>query len=221
VRRSRRAWWGTRWRRAAAGVACSTAIGLLLAGLINSDRDSLLIFATDAAPDGSPLVSADADSSRLVIDPALLSKLQTLADGLNKEIVLCLTGTLDDGDGRATDFEMPAVHTSTPTSSSVDACPEGTIGVWHNHTPVGTALARIGRSWNGASQMSRRPELAAELCRLSDRDIETLSGSGYPFAVVSVDRDTWCWWSRHQIMQFASDPEYTGHPIVGQIRVSR
>ena len=221
MRRSRRAGSGERWPRAAAVISCVAAIGLLVA-LVGADHDSRLVFGTDTE---SALMtthsSATPDGARLFVDPVVLGKLQVLADGLNKEIVLCLTGSVADGIGHATDFVMPAVHVSTPTSSSVDACPEETIAVWHNHTLVGTALARMARSWNGVSQQPRTPGLAAQLCRLSERDIATIVGSDYPFSVISVDRDTWCWWTRPQVVDFARANELTGHPVAGQIRTRR
>jgi len=223
VGRSRRAGSGERWPTVtvAAVVSCTAAIGLLVA-LIGADHDSRLVFGTDtksAAASAHP--SAATDGARLFVDPILLGKLQTLADGLNKEIVLCLTGNVTDGVGHATDFVMPSVHTSTPTSSSVDACPDQTVAVWHNHTLIGTALARLARDWNGTSGQPRAPGLAAALCRLSERDIATLVNSDYPFSVISVDRDTWCWWTRPQVVEFARANELTGHPIAGQIRTQR
>lgn len=210
---------GSRWSRpATAAVGCFAAVALLVLGLMRSDHDSRLVFGTDAeSASSSSLTPASSDPARLFVDPVLLVKLQTLADGLNNEIVLCLTGTVDGGAGHATDFVMPTVHSSTPTSSSVDGCPPETIGVWHNHTPVGTAIARMARSWNGSSRQPRAVGVAAELCRLSRRDIETLSAADYPFAVISVDRDTWCWWTRDQLMWFAADAENAGHPVEGQL----
>ena len=172
-----------------------------------------------AAPAGVTSDPSDpTDGERLFLDPVLLGKLQTLADGLTKEIVLCLTGSAVDGVGHATDFVMPSVHVSTPTSSSVDACPDQTVAVWHNHTIVGSALARMARNWNGIGQQRQVAGLAADLCRLSEQDITTLVDSEYPFSVISVDRDTWCWWSRQQVVEFARADALTGHPIEGQIR---
>lgn len=219
--RSRRAGSGERWPRVAAIVSCTAAIGLLVA-LIGANHDSRLVFGTDTESAMATARTSEAtDGARLFVDPILLGKLQTLADGLSKEIVLCLTGSVADSVGHATDFVMPAVHISTPTSSSVDACPDETIAVWHNHTLVGTALARMARSWNSGSQQPRAPGLAAELCRLSARDIETLVDSDYPFSVISVDQGTWCWWSQHQVVEFDRADELTGHPMAGQIHTRR
>lgn len=217
--RSSRAGSGERWPKVAATVSCVAAIGLLVA-LIATDHDSRLVFGTDTES-ATAHTSAPTEGARLFVDPVLLGKLQTLADGLNNEIVLCLTGSVGDGVGHATNFVMPAVHASTPTSSSVDACPDETIAVWHNHTLLGTALAKMARSWNGLSLQPRAPGLAADLCRLSEQDIATLVGSDYPFSVISVDQDTWCWWTRQQVVEFAAANELTGHPIEGQIRARR
>ncbi len=219
MRRSSRAGFGERWPSVAAVVSCTAAIGLLVA-LVGADHDSRLVFGTNTES-ATAHTSAATDGARLFIDPPLLGKLQTLADGLNNEIVLCLTGSVSEGVGRATDFVMPAVHISTPTSSSVDACPDQTVAVWHNHTLLGTALARMARSWNTIGQRPRASGLAAELCRLSERDIATLVGSAYPFSVVSVDQNTWCWWTYEQVAEFARANELTGHPIEGQIRTRR
>ena len=204
----------------AGAVSCAAAIGLL-AALAAADHDSRLMFGTDTSAATGSHSPATGDQARLFVDPVLLGKLQTLADGLGKEIVLCLTGSVTDGLGHATDFVMPAVHASTPTSSSVDACPEETVAVWHNHSLVGTALARMARTWSTVSERSSTAGLAAQLCRLSERDIATLVESDYPFAVISVDRTTWCWWNRDQVVQFARAGKLTGHPIEGQIRVAR
>lgn len=218
--RSNRTRYGGRWPGTAGAVSCAAAIGLLVA-LAAADHDSRLVFGTDTSALTGSHSPADAGQARLFVDPVLLGKLQTLADGLGKEIVLCLTGNVSEGLGHATDFVMPAVHVSTPTSSSVDACPEETVAVWHNHSLVGTALARMARTWSTVRERSDAVGLAAQLCRLSERDIVTLVESDYPFAVISVDRETWCWWNRDQVVEFARAGELTGHPIEGQIRVAR
>ena len=218
--RSNRAGYRARWPRAAGAVSCAAAIGLL-AALAAADHDSRLVFGTDTSALTGSHSPAEDGEARLFVDPVLLGKLQTLADGLGKEIVLCLTGDVSDGFGHATDFVMPAVHVSTPTSSSVDACPEETVAVWHNHSVLGTALAQMTRTWNGVGARVDPAGISAQLCRLSERDMSTLVESDYPFAVISVDRDTWCWWSRDQVVEFARTGEPTGPPIEGQIRIAR
>lgn len=134
----------------------------------------------------------------LVLEPRLLAKLQTLSDGLHKEIVLCLTGRAGGDTAVATGFTMPAPRLSTPTRSSFDACPAHTLASWHNH-PRTPSVSRPGDTrggWDGG-------RASRWLCVLSDTDIGTARRLGHPFIVVSVDATTWCWWSLSEVEQFA------------------
>lgn len=141
---------------------------------------------------------AAAAPEELVVEPALLAKLQTLSDGLHKEIVLCLVGRTRGDTAIASAFTMPAPRLSTATRSSFDACPGGTLASWHNHPrtppPAGARAARSG--WEGG-------RTSRWLCVLSDTDIRTARRLGHPFIVVSVDATTWCWWSLPEVEQFA------------------
>lgn len=134
----------------------------------------------------------------LVVDQALLAKLQTLSDGLHKEIVLCLVGRTSGDTAVATGFTMPSPRLSTTTRSSFDACPPGTLASWHNHprTPPASGAVQARTGWDGG-------RTSRWLCVLSDTDIRTAVRLGHPFIVVSVDATTWCWWSLPEVEQFA------------------
>ena len=154
--------------------------------------------------------------STLVMTPPLVAKLNTLADGLHKEIVLCLFGIVTGEVGRATDFAMPTPHESAPRSGSFDACPGESLAVWHNH-PLTELVKGVGDSARPQVRARpRQPAEARELCRLSGSDIGTLAAQGRPFAVVAVDRNTWCWWSLAQVRQLARLKRSLGYPIPGQ-----
>jgi hypothetical protein len=137
-----------------------------------------------------------------------------LADGLSAEVILCLQGSEADAVALATDFFVPVSRNSTPTSASVTGCPEQTIAVWHNHL-----LPR--RDVSGSDRPRRfvqPPRRPLDLCRLSKQDITTVADSRYPFAVLSVDRDTWCWWSREQVRDLQLAGRYPGYPVAGQFQ---
>jgi len=58
-----------------------------------------------------------------------------------------------------------------------------------------------------------------ELCALSNTDIRTAAANDQPFIVVSVDRETWCWWSRDQVRNLAASNALRGDPMPGQIEL--
>ena len=133
--------------------------------------------------------------SELVIEPALLTRLQTLAEGLHREIVLCLEGRVWGDRAIVTDFVMPTPRLSTPTRSSFDQCPAGTLASWHNHP---RSAATPASSRHGSGSASRR------LCVLSETDIRTAERLRHPFVVVAVDARTWCWWGIDEVDSFAA-----------------
>ena len=153
-------------------------------------------------------------SPRLIIDAPLLSRLQMLADDLSSEVVLCLLGFQDNAMSVVTDFLVPVSRTSTATTVSVAGCPEETIAVWHNHL----LPARRAPNREGPRRYAQPPRSPLDLCRLSKRDIETVANSAYRFAVLSVDRDTWCWWSRDQVRRLWLSGRFPGHPVEGQFQ---
>lgn len=132
--------------------------------------------------------------TELEIEPALLTRLQTLAEGLHQEIVLCLEGRIRGDKAIVDDFVMPTPRLSTPTRSSFDRCPSGTLASWHNHPRVGTSTV----SKTNSSHASRR------LCVLSETDIQTAERLRHPFVVVAVDARTWCWWGIEEVDGFAA-----------------
>jgi len=172
---------------------CSVAAGALLLGVAG----------------GGP--SSSRGPTELTVEASLLARLQTLADGLHNEIVLCLSGHVRGDMATALDFEMPAPRESTPVRSSFDPCPPGTLASWHNHPPSpGTRVATHSDSPYAA-------ERARRLCVLSETDISTARRLRYPFVVVSVNSDTWCWWSLAEVESFAADSVSPGPPAPGRV----
>lgn len=182
------------------------SLSVLVLGLGGPGSDGPI--GPDTAPVEHPAMR------RLMIAPSLLSRLQTLADGLSAEVILCLQGTESDSVALATDFFVPVPTSSTPTSASVMGCPAETIAVWHNHPLVRGSVLGSDRPRRFV-QPPRRP---LDLCRLSKRDIATVADSRYPFAVLSVDRDTWCWWSLEQVRELRLAGRYPGYPVEGQFQ---
>lgn len=134
--------------------------------------------------------------TRLVIEPELLTRLQTLSEGLHQEIVLCLQGRVRGEVAVADDFDMPVPRLSTPTRSSFDRCARGTLASWHNH-PLGPSVAATAPGPASSADGARR------LCVLSETDIHTAERLRHPFVVVSVNAGTWCWWTLDEIDRFA------------------
>lgn len=134
----------------------------------------------------------------LLVEPPLQAKLQTLADGLHREVVLCLEGTVRGDTAMARDFRMPEPELSSPTRSVFKPCPARALGTWHNHPPQG------GRT--GAAAARAR-------CVLTETDLRTADRLGYPFVVVGTDADTWCWWTLAQAREATTAP---APPVPGQ-----
>ena len=126
----------------------------------------------------------------LSVQPDLLSRLQVLADGLRKEIVLCLHGEVIGDTARVTRFTMPDPRHSDTGSARFGPCPPGALAAWHNH-PVPPPGFRVPQAVTA--------EVAAGLCRLSDTDVRTVARAGHPFTVVSVDASTLCWWTLQEV----------------------
>ena len=156
-------------------------------------------------------------SPTLVLDPGLLVRLQTLAAGLHNEIVLCLTGTTSEGTAVATGFTMPDPRLSASDHATFGPCPKETVAIWHNH-PLENRSGVISDGAAGFARPRGDPNTTArELCALSNTDIRTAAANDQPFIVVSVDRDTWCWWSRDQVRNLAARKALRGDPVPGQI----
>ncbi len=148
----------------------------------------------------------------LVIELPLLTRLQTLAEGLHREVVLCLTGHVHGTTAVAADFHMPLPRLSTPTRSSFDPCPSGTLASWHNHPPFSGAEGPPI-----LSPFPSRAERARRLCVLSETDIHTASRLRHPFVVVAVDAKTWCWWRLGEVDRFAEQAISPGPPAPGRL----
>lgn len=192
--RSNRHWGWT------AAVRRSVLVGFVVAALVWGTH-------LDARNDSEP-------PAFLVIEPHLLTKLQLLADGLHTEIVLCLHGTTEGDTIRANDFSMPEPRFSASNSSAALPCPPETLAVWHNHPWV---ELRALKEAPHTLQMRRVPAYQPlDLCILSEQDIQTATRVEYPFVVVAVDAETWCWWTLEQVQQFARDGVTRGRSWAGQ-----
>src|SRR5438876_3606008 len=126
---------------------------------------------------------------RSVLAPSLLRRLSLLAAGLDREVVLCLQGTVVGDTALLMEFAMPdIVHSSVDAVTPLPCPPATTLAVWHNHPWVGP----------DSSFGLRTPE---DLCSLSQPDLRTVVADSIPFAVVSVGRTAQpivCWWRRVQ-----------------------
>ena len=75
---------------------------------------------------------------RLVLAPSLLRRLSLLAVGLDREVVLCLQGTVAGDTAVVREFAMPdIVHSSVDAVVPLPCPPATTLAVWHNH-PLST-----------------------------------------------------------------------------------
>jgi len=164
------------------------------------DLLSILVLATSSTTPPPP--------ARLVVDSGLLVRLQTLAAGLQSEIILCLTGTTQGDTVVATGFTMPDPQLSASDHATFGPCPTEAVAIWHNH-PL---ASRAGAAAQGDPTLTSR-----DLCALSETDIRTTSQGTEPFVVVAVDANTWCWWSREQVRDLAARNALRGDPVRGQI----
>ena len=139
----------------------------------------------------TPIDSAVLNSQplkRLVLAPSLFRRLSVLAAGLDREVVLCLQGSVSGDTAVVREFVMPDLLRSTVDAVEPQPCAPATLAVWHNHP------------WTGpdSSFGVKTPE---DLCSLSQPDLRTVVADSIPFAVVSVGRTSRpivCWWRRVQ-----------------------
>src|SRR3989440_2977790 len=125
---------------------------------------------------------------RLALAPSVFRRLSVLAAGLDREVVLCLQGSVSGDTAHVGEFVMPDLVRSTVDAVEPQPCAPATLAVWHNHP------------WTGpdSSFGVKTPE---DLCSLSQPDIRTVVADSIPFAVVSVGRTSRpivCWWRRVQ-----------------------
>jgi len=171
------------------------------------DLLSILVLAT----------SSPTPPVRLILDPGLLARLQTLAGGLQTEIVLCLSGTTRGDTVVATGFTMPDPQLSASDHATFGPCPKESVAIWHNH-PLETRISATVPGAPGYARPLGDPNVTPrELCVLSETDIRTASKVGQPFVVVAVDASTWCWWSREQVRDLAARNALRGDPVPGQV----
>ncbi|HYK83262.1 MAG TPA: hypothetical protein VEU55_08980 [Gemmatimonadales bacterium] len=124
----------------------------------------------------------------LVLAPSLLRRLSVLAAGLDREVVLCLQGTVVGDTATVQDFVMPDLVSSGADAVEPRPCGPGTLAMWHNHP------------WTGPDS-SFGVKTPADFCSLSEPDLRTVVADSVPFAVVSVGRarrPIICWWRRVQ-----------------------
>lgn len=153
--------------------------------------------------------------ARLVFESGLLARLRILAAGLHKEIVLCLTGTLEGGTAVASGFVMPdPVHSDTD-GALFGPCPANAVAIWHNHPLAVSAAPSTGASHRRL--VGDPGAVPRDLCALSASDIQTAARSRHPFVVVAAGGDTWCWWTLRQVTNLARDKAIRGGPVPGQI----
>jgi hypothetical protein len=143
---------------------------------------------------GAPLTATDSailasqPLHHLVLTPSLFRRLSALAAGLDREVVLCLQGSVAGDSALVRDFVMPDLVNSAADEVEPRPCGPATLAVWHNHP------------WTGpdSSFGVRTPE---DFCSLSQADLRTVVADSVPFAVVSVGRarrPILCWWRRVQ-----------------------
>ena len=128
-------------------------------------------------------------ATQLVIRPSLLHRLNLLAAGLDREVVLCLQGAVSGDTATVDDFVMPDLVTSGVDAVRPLPCGPATVASWHNHP------------WTGPDSAFgiRTP---VDFCSLSEPDIRTVVTDSIPFAVVTVGRTSRpvvCWWRRDQV----------------------
>jgi hypothetical protein len=135
-------------------------------------------------------VLAPQPTMRLAIQPSLLHRLNLLAAGLDREVVLCLQGHLNGDTAAVDEFVMPDLVNSMTDGVAPLPCGPATLAVWHNHP------------WTGADS-AFGIRVPADFCSLSEPDIRTVVAGSIPFAVVSVGRagrPIVCWWRRVQVV---------------------
>src|SRR2546421_1920433 len=105
---------------------------------------------------------------RLVLAASLLRRLSLLAAGLDREVVLCLQGTVVGDTALVREFAMPdIVHSSVDAVTPLPCQPATTLAVWHNHPWVGP----------DSSFGMKTPE---DLCSLSQPDLRTVVADSIP-----------------------------------------
>jgi len=167
--------------------AVSVTVWLMAGVLVAPDRATGQAALTPA----DSLILNSQPLKRLVLAQSLLRRISLLAAGLDREVVLCLQGTVVGDTALVGEFTMPdIVRSSVDAVIPLPCAPVTTLAVWHNHPWVGP----------DSSFGVRIPE---DLCSLSQPDVRTVVADSIPFAVVSVGRvpqPIVCWWRRVQVV---------------------
>lgn len=125
--------------------------------------------------------------------------LAEVAERNETEIIGCLT--VDDENVVVAVRFPPLAYSRSNGAALAEPCdPSTERGFWHNHPPS----ARLPRG-----------QVRKSLCYLSRLD--AIQSADFDFAVVHVDRETWCWWTREQVLASAL---YVIQPAPGQFSVS-
>lgn len=143
--------------------------------------------------------------SVLDFDPGLDARLNHLASGLRLELQLCLQGPVRGDTAVANVYYPPLMIFSSPTNSTAQVCPDGTLAHWHNHPaywpvlPSGCApgvAPVMGAVCDGTIwRVVRDPR---EHCGLSKLDRLSARQTRYHFYVVQVSHAVRCWWTYGQ-----------------------
>jgi hypothetical protein len=169
-------------RPASAIAVCLVAVALTLQRPARAQ--AALTPADSAILNSQPL-------KRLVLAPSLLRRLSLLAAGLDREVVMCLQGTVAGDTALVQELTMPDIVRSSVDAVTPLPCPPATtLAVWHNHPWVGP-------------DSSFGVKIPEDLCSLSQPDVRTVVADSIPFAVVSVGRvpqPIVCWWRRVQVV---------------------
>src|SRR5438094_10667307 len=88
----------------------------------------------------TPIDSAILNSQplkRLVLAASLFRRLSVLAAGLDREVVLCLQGSVSGDTAVVRDFVMPDLLRSTVDAVEPEPCAPTTLAVWHHQPWLG------------------------------------------------------------------------------------
>jgi proteasome lid subunit RPN8/RPN11 len=116
----------------------------------------------------------------LVFEKHTRQTLNTLVTALQREFVMCLVGRVGENGAHVSELFVPRVAKSTESMVLYGRCPEGTVGLWHNHLPDPSNIRQRHR------------------CYLSLIDLESAQRQGYLYWVVHVDAEHLCWFTRQQ-----------------------
>src|SRR5205823_14659340 len=119
----------------------------------------------------TPIDSAILNSQplkRLVLAASLFRRLSVLAAGLDREVVLCLQGSVSGDTAVVRDFVMPGLLRSTVDAVEPQPCAPATLAARPNHP------------WTGPDSASG-VKTPADLCSLSQPDRRTGAGGARPF----------------------------------------